>query len=89
LRSSANIDYVVLLLNTFKLVQSGDEPTWFALADPPSERELAVLRLLSVGLSTPEIAKHLIVGVSTVRTHIKHIYQKLDVHSSAEAIERE
>lgn len=87
-RGIANIDYVTLLLNAFKLPQSGVALAGPALADPLSERELAVLRLMAAGLSSSEVARHLIVGVSTVRTHIKHIYQKLDVHSSSEAIER-
>ena len=87
-RGTANIDYVTLLLNAFKLSQSEVTLAGPALTDPLSERELAVLRLMAAGLSSSEVASHLIVGVSTVRTHIKHIYQKLDVHSSAEAIER-
>jgi len=53
-----------------------------------SQRELTVLSLLANRLSSVEIAKELIVSVSTIRTHIKHIYVKLDVHTCNEAIER-
>jgi LuxR family maltose regulon positive regulatory protein len=62
--------------------------TGIALADPLSERELTVLRLLANGLSSLAVANELVVAVSTVRTHIKHIYVKLDAHTRSEAIER-
>ncbi len=56
------------------------------LLDPLSLRELEVLRLLVTDLSVPEIAAELVVSVSTVRSHIKNIYSKLDVHSRHEAV---
>jgi LuxR family maltose regulon positive regulatory protein len=59
-----------------------------ALIGPISEREQQVLRLLHSDLSTPEIAEELIVAVSTVRSHIKNIYRKLNVHSRLEALDR-
>jgi LuxR family maltose regulon positive regulatory protein len=58
------------------------------LVDPLSDREIEVLRLLSTEMSSSEIASELVVSVNTVRTHIKHIYSKLDVHSRYEAVER-
>ena len=58
------------------------------LIEPLSDRELHVLRLLTTDLSAPEIAEELFVAVSTVRSHIKHIYGKLDAHSRYEAVER-
>ncbi|MBN1875074.1 MAG: hypothetical protein JXA33_12650 [Anaerolineae bacterium] len=58
------------------------------LIDPLSERELEVLHLLATDLSAPEIAERLIVAASTVRSHIKHIYEKLNTHSRYEAVER-
>jgi LuxR family maltose regulon positive regulatory protein len=58
------------------------------LIEPLSKRELQVLHLLATDLSAPEIADELVVAVSTVRSHIKHIYQKLDAHSRYEAVER-
>ena len=51
-----------------------------------TEREIQVLRLLNTELSIPEIAGELIIGVSTVRSHVKNIYAKLGVHSRYEAI---
>ena len=58
------------------------------LTEPLSERELEVLRLLTTTLSTPEIAQELVVSVHTVRSHVKSIYSKLDVHRRAEAVQR-
>jgi len=63
-------------------------PQPLALVEPLSERELEVLRLLAAGLSNPEIAGELVIAVSTVRSHCKSIYGKLDVHSRWEAIQR-
>jgi LuxR family maltose regulon positive regulatory protein len=53
-----------------------------------TRRELQVLQLMTRGLSGPEIADELVVAYSTVRSHMKSIYGKLDVHSRHEAIER-
>ena len=58
------------------------------IADPLSPREMEVLRLLVTDLTTPEIADELVVSVSTVRSHIKNIYSKLDTHSRHEAVTR-
>lgn len=57
-------------------------------SEPLSEREWEVLRLLSTYLTVPEIASRLVVSISTARTHIKHIYEKLDAHTRVEAVER-
>lgn len=58
------------------------------LVEPLSSREVEVLQLLAAGLESPQIASELIIGVNTVRTHIKHIYGKLGVHSRLQAVER-
>jgi LuxR family maltose regulon positive regulatory protein len=59
-----------------------------ALLEPLSQRELEVLRYLTSSLTVPEIAQQLFVAESTVRSHVKSIYRKLDVHRRVEAIER-
>jgi len=59
-----------------------------ALVEPLSSREVDVLQLLAAGLASPQIASELIIGVNTVRTHIKHIYGKLGVHNRLQAVER-
>jgi LuxR family maltose regulon positive regulatory protein len=56
------------------------------LLEPLSDRELDVLRHLPNNLTTPEIADEMMLSVNTVRTHIKNIYQKLDVHKRSEAV---
>ncbi len=53
-----------------------------------SEREMEVLRLLASGLSNQEIADRLVVAVSTVKWHIKHIYARLQAHSRTQAIKQ-
>jgi LuxR family maltose regulon positive regulatory protein len=58
------------------------------LIEPLSERELDVLRLLNSDLSGPEIARELVVALSTVRTHTKSIYSKLDVTNRRAAVKR-
>jgi LuxR family maltose regulon positive regulatory protein len=58
------------------------------LIEPLSERELEVLRLLATGMSNPEIADELYIAVSTVRSHCKNIYSKLNVHKRWDAVQR-
>jgi len=55
---------------------------------PLSERETQVLELLSKGKSYTVIANELFIHKETVKSHIKNIYFKLQVHSKAEAIEK-
>jgi DNA-binding NarL/FixJ family response regulator len=53
-----------------------------------SVREEEVLDLLAQGLSNKEIAGRLRISFDTVRTHLKHVYEKLQVRSRAEAVGR-
>lgn len=55
---------------------------------PLTPRETEVLELLVKGKSYTNIADQLFVDKETIRTHIKNIYWKLEVHSKAEAIEK-
>ncbi len=48
-------------------------------------RELEILRLLAKGHLYKEIAEQLAISMSTVRTHISAVYEKLHVHSRTEA----
>ncbi len=59
-----------------------------SLLEPLSEREHEVLHLLASALSTDEIAQTLYLSVHTVRSHLKSLYSKLDVHSRYEAVAR-
>ena len=58
------------------------------LREPLSERELQVLRLLATELDGPEIAQGLMVSLSTMRTHTRNIYTKLEVNNRRAAIRR-
>lgn len=49
-------------------------------------RELDVLRLVAKGRTNKEIASAMFVSEETVKTHMKSLFQKLDVHDRAEAI---
>ena len=53
-----------------------------------TESELRVLRYLPSHLSAQEIRGELFVSVSTVKTHMRHVYEKLGVHRRTEAVER-
>jgi DNA-binding CsgD family transcriptional regulator len=54
-------------------------------AEGLSRREREVYELLSQGLSNREIAKALFISESTTKVHVRHIYEKLGVHSRAQA----
>jgi DNA-binding NarL/FixJ family response regulator len=47
-------------------------------------QELRVARLVRAGSSRREIAQRLTVSEATVRTHLQHIYTKLEIHSMRE-----
>jgi PAS domain S-box-containing protein len=49
-------------------------------------RERQVLELASDGRTTPEIAAALVVSRATVKTHLEHIYGKLDAHDRVSAV---
>jgi two-component system nitrate/nitrite response regulator NarL len=51
-----------------------------------TEREQEILRLIASGKSLPEIAKELYLGVTTVKTHAQHVYEKLGVSDRAAAV---
>jgi DNA-binding NarL/FixJ family response regulator len=56
-----------------------------ALADL-TPRELEVLRLLARGLSNADMARELVLGDATVKTHVARIFAKLDLHDRAQAV---
>jgi LuxR family maltose regulon positive regulatory protein len=58
------------------------------LVEPLSQRELEILRMLQTELSVPEIAGELVIAVSTIRTHTKSIFSKLNVNNRRAAVKR-
>jgi two-component system, NarL family, response regulator NreC len=55
-------------------------------ADPLSDREREVMRLLALGHTNQEIAKMLYISVRTAETHRAHIMQKLRLSTRAELV---
>ncbi|MGI5861706.1 MAG: response regulator [Myxococcales bacterium] len=53
---------------------------------PLSEREKEILQLIAKGISNNEAAQILNVSKATIRTHLEHIYQKLEVTNRVEAV---
>jgi len=58
------------------------------LLDELSDAELRVVRYLPSNLTAAAIASELVVSTNTVRTHMRHIYAKLDAHTRGEAVAR-
>ena len=58
------------------------------LLESLSDAELRVVRYLPGNLKGPEIAAELCVSPNTIRTHLRHIYAKLDAHSRTQAVAR-
>ena len=53
-----------------------------------SKRELEILSLLAQGHSNQEIAAKLFVSLSTIKTHIQNLFEKLDVKRRIQAVEK-
>jgi DNA-binding NarL/FixJ family response regulator len=62
---------------------ASEQPAALAELTP---RELEVLRMLARGLSNGEIARELVLGEATVKTHVARVFQKLDLHDRAQAV---
>jgi LuxR family maltose regulon positive regulatory protein len=58
------------------------------LVEPLTDCEARILRYLPTNLSAPEIADQLSVSANTVRTHMRHVYEKLGAHRRAGAVDR-
>ena len=84
-------DYVGKLLAVFEAAERKSEnqsDLSQPLIEPLTPREREVLQLMAAGRSNPEIAAQLIVAVTTVKTHVKNIYGKLQVTNRFQAAAR-
>jgi len=73
------------------LPRAGGSPRESSAPDvtqPLSEAEIRVLRYLPLDLSVPEIAGQLSLSVNTIRTHMRHIYDKLQAHRRRDVVAR-
>ncbi len=88
--------YTAKLSSAFEAERKGTDvesahsaaPVSTSLIEPLSQRELDILRMFKTELSGPEIAQELVIALSTVRTHTKSIYSKLNVNSRRGAVKR-
>jgi two-component system, NarL family, nitrate/nitrite response regulator NarL len=72
-------DIATGLVSEIRLRKHSDAP-----ALTPREQE--ILHLIAAGKSLPEIAKELYLGLTTVKTHVQHLYDKLGVSDRAAAV---
>ena len=72
-------DVAAGLVSEIRLRKQDDTP-----ALTPREQE--ILHLIASGKSLPEIAKELLLGLTTVKTHVQHLYEKLGVSDRAAAV---
>ncbi len=75
-----------------RLIHSGDRRSPHLPIQPGeaatmlTDRELEILQIIAKGLSNNEAAKVLGLSKATIRTHLEHIYEKLDVTNRVEAV---
>lgn len=82
IRSAAVGDMTLAPTVATKLVERVSRPARDAL----TTRELEVLELLAEGIANKEIANQLLVSEATVKTHLVHIFTKLDVDTRTAAV---
>jgi two-component system nitrate/nitrite response regulator NarL len=72
-------DVAAGLVSEIRLRKRDDNPAL-------TQREQEILHLIATGKSLPEIAKELFLGLTTVKTHVQHLYEKLGVSDRAAAV---
>ena len=85
---SAHATLISTILDTLAWRAGAQRGPAAPLRDELSDAELRVLEDLPSNLTASEIASELVVSANTVRTHMRHIYAKLDAHSRSEAVAR-
>ena len=81
-------EYIPRLLAQFRKPSPAGPTSTYPLIEPLTAREIEVLRLLASDFSNLEIARKLVLTTGTVKTHLHHIYAKLEVRTRAQAIKR-
>jgi LuxR family transcriptional regulator, maltose regulon positive regulatory protein len=79
----AFINKILSAFRLTKLIRTEDE-----FVERLSERELEILRLIAAGLPNKTITEELYISLSTVKTHIRNIYSKLNVNSRTQAVNK-
>jgi LuxR family transcriptional regulator, maltose regulon positive regulatory protein len=86
---TAHTRLIEQILNALAGQEPGAQPSGpQRLREPLSHAEARVLRYLPTKLSAPEIADEMYLSVNTVKTHMRHLYDKLGVHRRHEAVEQ-
>jgi DNA-binding NarL/FixJ family response regulator len=82
--------FVGSLLSQWDARYAGDgaRPPSSRVSDPLTARERDVLAMISQGLSNKRIARALEISPETVKSHVKHIFLKLEVSTGTEAVFR-
>ena len=87
-RKGVTPGYVGKILSVYEGTKAAAPVQSSELIESLTERELEVLRLVAAGLSNRQIAEQLVVSLGTTKSHIHHIFGKLDVSSRTEAAAR-
>jgi LuxR family maltose regulon positive regulatory protein len=86
---TAHASLIGQILNVLAGQRPGEQPSGPPrLREPLSHAEARVLRYLPTKLSAPEIADEMYLSVNTVKTHMRHVYDKLGAHRRHEAVEQ-
>ena len=80
------IEYATELLSAMGEAAARPQAPVQLLAEPLSQRELEVLKLIEAGCSNQEIAARLFISIATVKRHISNIYAKLGVQNRTQAV---
>ncbi len=81
-------DFIDRVFSEMKQVKRGLGLSANDNVDLLSTRELEVLKLIDEGCSNQDISSHLYISLNTVKTHIAHIYDKLEVNRRTKAVSR-
>jgi ATP/maltotriose-dependent transcriptional regulator MalT len=78
--------YAAVLLAKIGKISGMIQPSMQLLIEPLTAREVEVLKLIQAGSSNQDIARRLVISISTVKRHISNIYAKLGVKSRTQAV---